>query len=318
MLHKTWTGTAWYPSPTDWEPLSETEIFASPPSVTSWGPGRLDLLCLTPGGQMLHKAWTGTAWSPPSLAGWENLYGQFQGPPPKGWTAATADDVANYAKSSTWLGYFGHGDTAEWGHNGFFYPSNVMQTATGSTLPLVYAVGCSTGQFTPGAPWHGPYIDINGTTHHITTSPTAQPGADGPAIIDTDTGQAWGLNCPPPCVPVSAAAPFVVPLPRAYDLPRQDPSFGYQWTIASAPGGGIAYIGEMSVAPPPPAQEMETYVLNAYARAASPVLGDIYLEGQQQYWANHKDDPGVQSSARIFLSFVTLFGDPSLRLHPLG
>jgi hypothetical protein len=316
MYHKAWNGTAWLPSPTGWDALGGA--FASPPSAASWGPGRLDILGVGTDAQMYHKAWNGSAWLP-SPTGWDALGGVFQGPPPAGWSAATADDVASAAKSSTWVGYFGHGGVDEWGHSGnFFMPANVAETASGSVLPVVFAAGCETGGFVPGAPWHGPYVDSAGTTRSINPANGAQPGVPGPAIADSETGETWGLNCPPPGVSVSASSPFVTPPPRVYDLPgRGDPSCAYLWTIASAPGGGIAYFGEMSVAPDYMGQELETAALAAYAKAAAPVLGDIYLAGQRAYWANHNSDPGVQSAARIYLSFMTFFGDPSLRLHPL-
>ena len=257
MYHKAWGGNAWSPSQTGWEALGGA--FASPPSVASWGPGRLDILGVGTDAQMYHKAWDGSAWQP-SPAGWEALGGAFQGPPPASWTAATAADVTSAAKSSTWLGYFGHGGVNEWGHSGnFFVAANVAGTASGSVLPVVFAAGCETGEFVPGAPWHGPYVNTTGTTRSIGPANGAQPGLPGPAIADTDTGQTWGLDCPPPGVSVSASSPFVTPPPRAYDLPgRADPSCAYLWTIASAPGGGIAYFGEMSVAPDTMGQELET------------------------------------------------------------
>ena len=267
---------------------------------------------------MYHKAWDGSTWQP-SLTTWEALGGKFQGPPLAGWAAATADDVARYAKQSTWVGYYGHGGVDEWGISGrFFLPANVAETASDSTLPVVFSLGCETGQFIPGFPWAGQYADAAGITHSISPYPTARPGVDGPAIRDVDTSQTWGLNCPPPGVPVSASAPFVTPVPRVYDLTsRSDASCAYQWTIASAPGGGIAYFGEMSVSPPPMGQSVETSMLADYAASTSPVLGDIYLHGQQLYWAAHQNETGVQTAPRIYLSFLSFFGDPSLRLHPL-
>lgn len=317
LLHKAWDGTSWLPSATGWEPLGGA--FNSLAAAVAWSPRRLDIFAVGLDKQAYHKAWDGSAWQP-SPDGWTALGGALQGPPVPGWTAATADDVASYAKSSTWVGYFGHGGVDEWGYSGsFFLPPDVAKTATGSTLPVVFAAGCETGQFTPGAPWHGTYVDVDGTAHDISPYPAARPGVDGPAIIDALTKQTWGLNCSSPCVSVSQAAPFATPVPRPYDLPdSNDPSCGYLWTIASAPGGGIAYIGEMGVAPDSMAQEMETYLLAAYAATARPILGDVYLAAQREYWASHTDDDGVQSSPRFYLSFVTLFADPSLRLHPLA
>jgi hypothetical protein len=77
MFHKAWDGSAWYPSPTDWEPLGG--IFASPPAVVAWGPDRLDIFGLGTDSQMFHKAWDGSAWYP-SPTDWEPLGGVFAEP----------------------------------------------------------------------------------------------------------------------------------------------------------------------------------------------------------------------------------------------
>jgi hypothetical protein len=60
-------------------PAIATTGLSEPPAiaVASWGPGRLDIFGLGPGGAMFHKAWTGSAWYP-SVSGWEDLGGTFQ------------------------------------------------------------------------------------------------------------------------------------------------------------------------------------------------------------------------------------------------
>ena len=77
MYHKAWDGTAWRPSPLDWERLGG--IFTSPPGVVAWGQNRLDIFGLGGDGAMYHKAWDGTAWRPSPLD-WERLGGVFTAP----------------------------------------------------------------------------------------------------------------------------------------------------------------------------------------------------------------------------------------------
>ena len=68
MYHKAWDGSAWLPSPTDWEPLGG--VFNSPPAIASWGNNRLDIFALGTDNQMCHKAWDGSNWLP-SPTGWD-------------------------------------------------------------------------------------------------------------------------------------------------------------------------------------------------------------------------------------------------------
>jgi hypothetical protein len=44
------------------------------------------------------------------------------------------------------------------------------------------------------------------------------------------------------------------------------------------------------------------------------VLGDMWLYGQQQYWARYRASDDAIGASRIYLGYMTLFGDPSLRL----
>ena len=77
MHHKAWDGTAWRPSPLDWERLGG--VFTSPPAVVAWGNNRLDIFGLGIDGAMYYKAWDGAAWRPSPLD-WERLGGVFTSP----------------------------------------------------------------------------------------------------------------------------------------------------------------------------------------------------------------------------------------------
>lgn len=68
FVHKAWTGTEWFPSDSAWENFGGD--FSSDPVVTSWGPGRLDIIGISSdGGSILHKFWH-EGWSK-----WEDLGG---------------------------------------------------------------------------------------------------------------------------------------------------------------------------------------------------------------------------------------------------
>jgi hypothetical protein len=78
MYHKAWDGSAWLPSPTDWEPLGG--VFNSAPAAVSRGSNRIDIFVLGSANQMYHKTWDGSAWLP-SPTDWEPLGGVFNSPP---------------------------------------------------------------------------------------------------------------------------------------------------------------------------------------------------------------------------------------------
>jgi hypothetical protein len=250
------------------------------------------------------------------------------------WKNASATDVANAANVSIWVSYIGHGgpypgtpaSNASWGEWGTFGVNDVKGTASSKTLPVVFAAGCSTGRFVSDLPWNASYMDTSGNPaaqqgNHgpFQVLTTAKPGIDGPVIVDTSTGKNWGVNCPPPgCSPL----PAMLPYPNAYDFDEGDQGFAYPWLIANAPGGAIAYFGEVSVATDIMGAELETYFLTLYGNESSPILGDIYLRAQQQYWGAHQNDNGGQvgdfhSISRCYLGWITFFGDPSLRLPSL-
>jgi hypothetical protein len=231
--------------------------------------------------------------------------------------------VANYAKQSTWVSYVGHGGNQVWGYNSVFGTANVAKTAQNSTLPVVFAIGCSTGSFINEPPWNLEYTDVSGVAHHFqTATPGPAPNnADVPIITDLDSGQLWGG----PSALHPNPLPLTVPKPNAYDHVdnRMDQSFAYTWLIGNAPGGAIVYFGETGVASDAMGTELETDLLQNYVATPNPVLGDLYLEAEQTYFSNHQNDNGTDdgdfhSIPRFYLGWMTLFGDPSLRLPNLN
>ena len=255
------------------------------------------------------------------------LIEDYAGNPPPGLTDASPSDVAHSASQSIWVSYVGHGGTEVWGKYGVFGEGNVAETAKVSVLPVVFAAGCSTGRFISDHPFNGEYVDVAGIYHNFVPYSTALPGVDGPVIEDTIQNQLWGVNCGG-CIPISVTSPFISPKPNVYDYDRggTDQCFAYPWLIANAPGGGIAYFGEIGIAEDPMAVELETYLLAEYVStskpgASSPILGDLYLKAQQQYWANHQtfnlNQDEYHSVPRFYLGWMVFFGDPSLRMPEL-
>lgn len=234
-------------------------------------------------------------------------------PPQNWWTNASPTDVATSASQSDWVSYDGHGGEHVWGYNGVFGEGDVSQTANSNALPVVFAAGCSTGQFSAITPWDGEYVDVNDTHHSF------QPG-DPPLIIDMMSGQSVQIGSSAKC----PESPYIMPKPNVYDFDRPNLCFAYSWLIANAPGGAMAYFGEIGIANDWMAVELETKVLATYGNEFNPILGDIYLKAQRKYWGDHHKDPeggpsppasqDYQSLPRFFLGWMVFFGDPSLRL----
>jgi hypothetical protein len=230
-------------------------------------------------------------------------------PAPPGWTNATAADVANAANVSNWVSYVGHGGPWTWGDCGVFKVSNVAETANSTALPIVFAAACMTGRFISMLPWVDDYVDTLGIRH-------GPFRIEGSVLVDRSTGEKWGVNCPPG--DTCKTPPATLPTPNAYDYDRPDQGFARSWLIANAPGGAMACFGEIGTAEDQMGVELEKYMLASYVRESKPVLGDIYLKAQQQYWGNHQNDHGksgdYHSISRLYLGWMVFFGDPSLRL----
>ena len=225
---------------------------------------------------------------------------------------ASPATVADKINTSVWVGYLGHGsqfgwDGRDWG------PTLVKLTANNDALPIVYTDGCETGRFAIEAPFDYEYVDVAGIRHKFAPAPGADPNNPNiPAMVDTLSGQTWGAHCAG-CNPL----PLITPTPNPYDFDRASSNFAYPWLFGYPQGGAIAYFGEIGVMEPQMSAEFETDMLRAYT-AGQRNLGEIYLNAEVEYWKNHIDDPGKidhHSPSRLFLGFLVMFGDPTLRMH---
>jgi len=225
---------------------------------------------------------------------------------------ASPEDVASKINSSIWVGYLGHGAVNSWDGRGFG-PDLVKLTANNDALPVVFTDGCGTGRFAIEAPFDSEYVDVAGIRHKFAPAPGADPkNPSMPAMIDKVSGQTWGADCAG-CNPL----PLIAPKPNPYDFDRGSANFAYPWLFGYPQGGAIVYFGEIGVMEPQMSAELETYMLTQYV-AGQRHLGAIYLQAEREYWEHHIDDPGVvdhHSPSRLFLGFMVMFGDPSLRLH---
>jgi hypothetical protein len=186
MYHKTWTGTAWYPSPTDWEPLGGA--LGSFVAVAAWGPDRLDIFGLGTDGQMCHKTWTGTAWYP-SPTDWEPLGGKFTSPPA----------VASWGPGR--LDIFGLGTDSQMYHKTWtgtaWYPSPTGWEPLGGAFAGPPAV----------ASWGPGWLDIFGVG---TDGQMLHKAWDGTAWLPSPTGwdQLGGTFADPPTLAAWGAVPI--------------------------------------------------------------------------------------------------------------
>ncbi len=229
------------------------------------------------------------------------------------WVANSSPaDVAGKINSSVWVGYLGHGSLNSWDGPGFDL-NLVKLTADNAALPVIFTDGCVTGRFAIEAPFDSVYVDVAGVRHQFVPAPGADPGNPSvPAMLDKISGETWGADCAG-CHPL----PLITPSPNPYDFDRGEANFAYPWLFGYPQGGAIAYFGEIGVLETQMAAELETYMLTQYV-AGQRNLGAIYLQAERQYWKNHINDPGVvdhHSPSRLYLGFMVMFGDPSLRMH---
>jgi hypothetical protein len=97
--------------------------------------------------------------------------------------------------------------------------------------------------------------------------------------------------------------------PNPYEGSR---SFASDWLFSST--GAIAYFGEVGVAQNNWGTDLGQRMLARYA-AGNFTLGDIWRGGQERYWRDFPNRGEVIGASRIYLGFMTFFGDPSLRLR---
>ncbi|KAL8688135.1 MAG: hypothetical protein Q9218_005879 [Villophora microphyllina] len=78
--HQYWDGTAWQPSTNEFENLGGGCDGKNAISASTWGPGRLDLFCRGPDGDLLHQYYDGSNWQP-SQGSLESLSGSITSGP---------------------------------------------------------------------------------------------------------------------------------------------------------------------------------------------------------------------------------------------
>jgi Peptidase family C25 len=235
----------------------------------------------------------------------------------------TPKQLATQAGVSNWVSYIGHGSVTSWGQGGGFTSDDVALTINSTGLPIVFSTGCATALFMPNVPWNGYSGEVTSTDNKGVTrgpfevNPKATPGAPGIVITDTATGRKWGFNTP-------GSDPLPVSTPKPAPLNVSVSCCANQWLFDSAPGGAIAYIGDHCVSNDSYPAEIETHLLSTYVGLPSDsvvVLGDSYLFAQRQYWAGSHSGDATTSGLndyhgipRLYLGWMVLFGDPSLRL----
>lgn len=259
---------------------------------------------------------------------------------PAPFVSTSAAEFAATAANGFWISYIGHGGNGGWGHIETISEAAVMQTQNSSALPIAFAAACQTSLFVENMPWSGSFtVDSNGNRRGaFSVNPQAVPGQPGlviseasPSPLQWGTGPGFTQPQPPGATQGSWALPVKTPAPNVY-ITSID-CVGKTWVIGASPGGAIAYFGVHDVAPPNSDIELEQNLLTNYLHAASnvvqladhpgggrPVLGDLYLGAQQTYWNAHQADATTAGSGdyhpipRLYLGWLVLFGDPSLRL----
>jgi hypothetical protein len=251
-------------------------------------------------------------------------------------------DLASALSQSFYVSYIGHGGPDGFGHIELFSNQDLLNNKNWPMQPIVFAAACQTTLFAGNVPWNlYSFTDVDGNIRgNFYANLNAKLGAPGPVVYEGNpTAQTWGIGpgftqtAPANTLTGSHALPVNIPLPNVYNSSPLE-CIGKIWTIGCAPGGAIAYFGVHDVAPPDSDIEIEGYILKNYLQSPAnlgplpgehslsgyPVLGDIYLEAQRTYWEANQGlaaTPGrsdYHGIPRIYLGWLVLFGDPSLRL----
>jgi hypothetical protein len=247
---------------------------------------------------------------------------------PAGVTTANEALFDRALTRSLFLGYLGHGAATSWdgtlaaagaeglnlGINEKMIPRDLSNTGA---WPIVMSVGCETGRHANNVP-RDEYQDDHGVSHWFWWGDKTKNAQH--RVVDIDTGQFYDDQ-------------VEVPKPSVYDLPKYQPrTFAYSWLCQSADTGSIAFMGEEVVCQNDLGRDLMTDVLAGYkpgsfdsdhrwhASGTQFVLGDLWLQGQRQFWKDwhaFEGDNSVFRNARIYLGIMNLYGDPSLRLPVL-
>ena len=246
----------------------------------------------------------GTAW--PSIQRvWFN--GTADHPAPADFSAAASTDtIAPIVANSGWVVYLGHGSYSNWDVPGADRSDVAAQQAV--NVPIVVCIGCQTGQIANNAPdGPGGYNDRNGNRHEYALT-TSSP--DWASAVLEDSGppvQQWRL---------ASTGAIDVAEPNVYQPTLDRPTVAAEWLHAQQAGGAVVYFGEQTVAPDDSGAELMGRMLGAAVGEGGrgQILGDLWLRACRGYWSSFITDPRDIPNARIYLGYMTLYGDPSLHL----
>lgn len=233
--------------------------------------------------------------------------------PPPPITTAKPWALQFAAADSAWLFYIGHGGRGGWEISdalGAIDGARVGNLSNGSHLPVVFAAGCETGRMVGCPPTDGSYRAIDDQIHRYDATGGRGDGDRTRVEIFINGASVGSVSSDP-----SGPARITPLLPHPFDIPAGEATTVAADWLFNVAGGAIAYFGESAVAPNHWGSELGGRILRAYSGRGS-VLGDMYLAGQVSYWKDFKDSAAddMQGAPRIWLSYVHLFGDPSLRL----
>jgi hypothetical protein len=236
---------------------------------------------------------------------------------PAGYVRGAPPLTANAARNGAFLVYLGHGSVNSWDYE-TEGDANLLGGGTvagyrSGTLPFVVSVGCSTGDWAPNAPGddNPPYQDSDGIIQFFTKVNSKPDNSGAWTVTDRPVGRpdlnrSWTVrDVNSPRVPV--------PPPAEYDFNQPSGSFALSW-LFNAEGGGIAFCGETTVGPDDWGADFATGMFKAWAGPGT-VLGDMWLAGGRSYWQMHRTVQDAIGAPRCYLTYMTLFGDPSLRLR---
>lgn len=237
--------------------------------------------------------------------------------PPSGLSPSRKGTTEAAARDGGFVVYVGHGSTNTWdfeveGDTGLLSGGNVAAFTNG-TQPVVISIGCSTGEWVYAAPDHAQpgYRDVNGIVHSFTSSNSRSDNTGTWTVTDNplgrpDLNKTW-------TVADKDAAKVPVPRPDVYDFNRPSPTFALSWLLNPV-GGGIAFAGETTVAQDNWGADFATGLFQAWGGTGT-VLGDMWLHAGRYYWQLHETSQDTIGAPRCYLTYMTLFGDPSLRLR---
>ncbi len=216
-------------------------------------------------------------------------------PAPAGWTKGGSPEIAAMFNSARWINYVGHGGPRSWDGWGAYEVAGLANT---TTLPIVFASACDSGQFAPNVPDEF-YLGADGLEHYIRwnastrTSYDAAPGRSG----------------------ASLGFPFSPPAKSVYDNANSVVQYMGWYSLLASDNGAIAYIGSTQTTQDTKPAYVSQGMLASYATKGKRILGDMFLDGQRDFWKLQRLSGDYFTAPRVFLNYIALQGDPSLRVQ---